>query len=91
MSGLRRNTATAATAASRRITTPGLRPILALLADVKAVFCVRIGHAPWQKLEQAGIEPCVEGAWRPVSEVLPDWWQQRRGSWPAARAQQGVA
>jgi nitrogen fixation protein NifB len=65
--------------------------ILALLADVKAVFCVRIGHAPWQKLEQAGIEPCVEGAWRPVSEVLPDWWQQRRGSWPAARAQQGVA
>ncbi|MER2444784.1 nitrogenase cofactor biosynthesis protein NifB [Klebsiella grimontii] len=65
--------------------------ILELLADVKAVFCVRIGHTPWQQLEQEGIEPCVDGAWRPVSEVLPAWWQQRRGSWPAALPHKGVA
>ncbi|STS91889.1 nitrogenase cofactor biosynthesis protein NifB [Klebsiella variicola] len=28
-----------------------LAALLALLADVKAVFCVRIGHTPWQQLE----------------------------------------
>jgi nitrogen fixation protein NifB len=55
------------------------------------VFCVRIGHTPWQQLEQQGIEPCVDGAWRSVAEVLPAWWQQRRQSLAASRLRQGVA
>ena len=68
-----------------------LAALLALLADVKAVFCVRIGHTPWQQLERQGIEPQVDGAWRSVAEVLPAWWQRRRQSLAASRLRQGVA
>lgn len=68
-----------------------LAALLALLADVKAVFCVRIGHTPWQQLELQGIEPQVDGAWRSVAEVLPAWWQRRRQSLAASRLRQGVA
>lgn len=52
--------------------------VLDLLADVKAVFCARIGYAPWQKLEARGIQPCVDHAWQPVNEALTGWWQQWR-------------
>jgi nitrogen fixation protein NifB len=55
------------------------------------VFCVRIGHTPWQQLELQGIEPQVDGAWRSVAEVLPAWWQRRRQSLAASRLRQGVA
>jgi hypothetical protein len=54
--------------------------MLALLADVKAVFCVRIGHTPWQQLELQGIEP----RGRRVAfgrRGAARWWQQRRQSW----------
>jgi nitrogen fixation protein NifB len=68
-----------------------LAALLALLADVKAVFCVRIGHTPWQQLELQGIEPQVDGAWHSVAEVLPAWWQRRRQSLAASRLRQGVA
>ncbi|MBI0509300.1 nitrogenase cofactor biosynthesis protein NifB, partial [Dickeya dianthicola] len=57
--------------------------MLALLADVEAVFCARIGYAPWQKLEQQGIQPCVEGAWQNIADVLGRWWRQRRQARPA--------
>ncbi|MCL2892037.1 nitrogenase cofactor biosynthesis protein NifB [Brenneria tiliae] len=51
--------------------------VIALLADVKAVFCARIGLAPWQRLESAGIEPYVNGAWQPVRETLERWRAER--------------
>ncbi|CAG75837.1 femo cofactor biosynthesis protein [Pectobacterium atrosepticum SCRI1043] len=59
--------------------TERLSALLALLADVDAVFCARIGFEPWNKLEQQGIQPCIEGAWQNVTEVLTAWWQQRQG------------
>ncbi|MFS2225139.1 nitrogenase cofactor biosynthesis protein NifB [Pantoea sp. B65] len=55
-----------------------LTALLALLADMQAVFCARIGHQPWQALEQAGIEPQVTGAWQSVNGTLQQWWQQRQ-------------
>ncbi|WP_413733369.1 nitrogenase cofactor biosynthesis protein NifB [Sodalis sp. RH21] len=54
-----------------------LEAVAALLADVSAVFCARIGLGPWQRLEQAGIEPNIKGAWRPVKEVVEEWRRQR--------------
>ncbi|MBJ7220842.1 MULTISPECIES: nitrogenase cofactor biosynthesis protein NifB [unclassified Brenneria] len=65
-----------------------LEQVIALLADVKAVFCARIGLAPWQRLESAGIEPDVNGAWRPVRETLEQWRAQRI---QPEVSQQGVA
>ncbi|ACS84324.1 nitrogenase cofactor biosynthesis protein NifB [Musicola paradisiaca] len=65
--------------------------MLALLSDVKAVFCARIGYAPWQKLEQHGIQPCVEGAWQSVHDVLSRWWQQHRQQMASDDREKGVA
>ncbi|ADN00202.1 FeMo cofactor biosynthesis protein NifB [Dickeya dadantii 3937] len=65
--------------------------MLALLADVEAVFCARIGYAPWQQLEQQGIQPNVEGAWQNVAEVLGRWWRQRQQARPAGERAQGAA
>ncbi|WJY15558.1 nitrogenase cofactor biosynthesis protein NifB [Pectobacteriaceae bacterium CE90] len=65
--------------------------VLALLADVQAVFCARIGYAPWQKLENSGIEPCVEGAWQNVTDVLTTWWRQRQLTVCASGDEKGVA
>lgn len=62
-----------------------------LLADVKAVFCARIGYAPWQKLEACGIQPCVDRAWQPVNAALTDWWQQWQPKARADAASRGVA
>ncbi|SFN42199.1 nitrogen fixation protein NifB [Formivibrio citricus] len=36
------------------------------LADCAAILAVRIGHAPWKKLEQAGIQPVVEHAFASI-------------------------
>jgi nitrogen fixation protein NifB len=49
-----------------------LTAIIDLLADVQAVFGVRIGPAPWKKLTQRGIEPHIDGAWQSVPDVLSD-------------------
>ncbi|XBS67996.1 nitrogenase cofactor biosynthesis protein NifB [Acerihabitans sp. KWT182] len=68
-----------------------LEAIVALLADVSAVFCARIGMGPWQRLEQAGIEPCVSGAWQPVCEVITLWWRQRRQPSASGHTRQGAA
>nr|WP_113865194.1 nitrogenase cofactor biosynthesis protein NifB [Brenneria salicis]NMN91728.1 nitrogen fixation protein NifB [Brenneria salicis ATCC 15712 = DSM 30166]RBP65786.1 nitrogen fixation protein NifB [Brenneria salicis ATCC 15712 = DSM 30166]RLM31825.1 nitrogenase cofactor biosynthesis protein NifB [Brenneria salicis ATCC 15712 = DSM 30166] len=65
-----------------------LDQVIALLADVKAVFCARIGMAPWQRLEAEGIEPCVNGAWQPIRKTLEQWWMQRA---QVEVSQQGVA
>lgn len=65
--------------------------LLELLADVQAVFCARIGYGPWKQLEQRGIQPCVEGAWQNVTEVLADWWQQRQGQPAVQPKAQGAA
>lgn len=54
--------------------------MLDLLADVKAVFCSRIGYGPWQRLEAQGIQPCVDDAWQPVSDALARWWETWRGA-----------
>lgn len=62
-----------------------------LLADVKAVFCARIGYAPWQKLEARGIQPCVDDAWQPVNTALLGWWQRWRQQCAAEQPDQGVA
>jgi nitrogen fixation protein NifB len=48
-----------------------LAALLALLADVKAVFCVRIGHTPWQQLELQGIEPWTARGVRSPRCCLP--------------------
>ncbi|WP_373963874.1 nitrogenase cofactor biosynthesis protein NifB [Kosakonia sacchari] len=52
-----------------------LDTVLDLLADVKAVFCARIGYEPWQKLQSRGIQPCVDDAWQPIASSLLRWWQ----------------
>lgn len=66
--------------------------IFDLLADVKAVFCVRMGYTPWQKLEARGIQPCVDDAWQPVTEALHRWWQTWRShNKPMQRQNKGVA
>jgi nitrogen fixation protein NifB len=64
--------------------------MLDLLTDVDAVFCARVGMAPWQQLEEAGIAPVVDYAWQPVREALQQWWEQRARNDNATR-QQGVA
>jgi nitrogen fixation protein NifB len=48
---------------------------LTLLADMDAVFCSRLGLGPWQKLEEAGVQPVVDYAWQPIREALSAWWQ----------------
>ena len=65
--------------------------IFDLLADVKAVFCSRIGYAPWQHLEARGIQPCVDDAWRPVDDALSRWWERYRRNWRDNECQKGVA
>lgn len=65
--------------------------LLDLLADVDAVFCARIGYGPWQKLEQRGIQPHVEGAWQPITEVLAQWWRQRQTSAGNESKEKGAA
>ncbi|SCC24498.1 nitrogen fixation protein NifB [Kosakonia oryzendophytica] len=65
--------------------------LFALLADVKAVFCARIGYAPWQKLEARGIQPCVDDAWQPINTALLRWWQRWRQQCAAKQPDQGVA
>lgn len=65
--------------------------LLELLADVKAVFCARMGYAPWQKLEEKGIQPCVDAAWQPVSQALSHWWRQYRQLTPPDSREKGVA
>ncbi|QOV66649.1 nitrogenase cofactor biosynthesis protein NifB [Citrobacter sp. BDA59-3] len=65
--------------------------IMALLADVKAVFCSRIGYGPWQQLEAQGIEPCVDDAWQPVLPTLARWWEKARQEWQQADCHKGVA
>lgn len=52
--------------------------MLSVLSDIDAVFCVRLGLSPWKKLEQAGIEPHVEYAWRPVHDALTAWWNTKQ-------------
>ena len=64
--------------------------VLALLGDVEAVFCARLGMTPWQELEKAGIQPVVEYAWQPIREALVSWWQQRPAQ-PETQRRQGVA
>lgn len=54
-----------------------LMDTLALLADLQAVFCSRVGMAPWQRLEEAGIQPVTEYAWQSIPEALSQWWQQQ--------------
>ncbi|WP_413722936.1 nitrogenase cofactor biosynthesis protein NifB [Sodalis sp. RH24] len=66
-----------------------LDAVVDLLADMAAVFCARIGMGPWERLEQAGIEPCVGGAWQPVAATLGQWWRQRGQK--TAAAVKGVA
>lgn len=68
-----------------------MRAMLALLADVQAVFCARIGWSPWQKLEAQGIQPCVDNAWQPVQTTLAAWWQRYREAWLAQTCNKGVA
>ncbi|NDL62975.1 nitrogenase cofactor biosynthesis protein NifB [Acerihabitans arboris] len=68
-----------------------LDAVVDLLADVAAVFCARIGMGPWQRLEQAGIEPCVGGAWQPVAATLGQWWRQRGKETDAVATGQGPA
>lgn len=66
--------------------------IFDLLADVQAVFCVRMGYTPWQKLEALGIQPCVDDAWQPVTAALTRWWQDYRTRIASAdRRNKGVA
>ena len=65
--------------------------IMALLADVKAVFCSRIGYGPWQQLEAQGIEPCVDDAWQPVLPTLARWWEKARQQWQQDDCHKGVA
>ncbi|HEY0211430.1 nitrogenase cofactor biosynthesis protein NifB [Acerihabitans sp.] len=78
-----------------RATEQRLGEVVDLLADMAAVFCARIGLGPWQRLEQAGIEPCVGGAWQPVAATLGQWWQRRNkaasGAAGADPAIKGVA
>ena len=64
--------------------------MLELLADVSAVFCARVGMAPWQQLEEVGIAPVVDFAWQPIREALQTWWNsQDHGS--VQRQRRGVA
>lgn len=65
--------------------------MLDLLADVKAVFCSRIGYGPWQRLEAQGIQPCVDDAWQPISPALLRWWETWRQKWQDVDSQKGVA
>ena len=70
--------------------------MLDLLTDVDAVFCARVGMAPWQQLEESGIAPVVDYAWQPIREALQQWWETRGQAEDAARKiqsrrQQGVA
>lgn len=48
---------------------------IAILADCEVVLSARIGFAPWQKLESAGIQPDVEHAMEPVEEAVAAVWQ----------------
>nr|WP_318381762.1 nitrogenase cofactor biosynthesis protein NifB [uncultured Enterobacter sp.] len=65
--------------------------IMELLADVKAVFCARIGFAPWQQLEARGITPCVDAAWEKIPDALCRWWEVHRQTWSDNASERGVA
>ncbi|AHF02463.1 FeMo cofactor biosynthesis protein NifB [Marichromatium purpuratum 984] len=47
-----------------------LAPALAALADCAMVLCSRIGLAPWERLETAGIRPNGELAMLPIEQAL---------------------
>lgn len=65
--------------------------VLDLLSDVDAVFCARVGMAPWQQLEEAGIAPVVDHAWQPIRESLQSWWSQRATAISRSAIRRGVA
>ncbi|MFC3912351.1 nitrogenase cofactor biosynthesis protein NifB [Pseudaeromonas sharmana] len=68
-----------------------LMTVLDLLSDVDAVFCARVGMAPWQQLEEAGIAPVVDHAWQPIRESLQSWWSQRATAISRSAIRRGVA
>jgi nitrogen fixation protein NifB len=54
------------------------------------VFCVRIGHTPWQSWNRQALNRSVDGAWRSVAEVLPAV-AAAAPELAASRLRQGVA
>lgn len=68
-----------------------LMTVLDLLSDVDAVFCARVGMAPWQQLEEAGVQPVVDYAWQPIRDALQNWWSLRSSISHQAVTRQGVA
>ncbi|MDQ7990434.1 MAG: nitrogenase cofactor biosynthesis protein NifB [Candidatus Dactylopiibacterium sp.] len=51
---------------------------VATLADCEVVLCARIGMAPWQALESAGIRPDGEHAMEPVAAAAQAVWHALR-------------
>lgn len=68
-----------------------LMTVLDLLSDVDAVFCARVGMAPWQQLEEAGVQPVVDYAWQPIRDALQNWWSLRSSTSHQAVTRKGVA
>lgn len=68
-----------------------LMTVLDLLSDVDAVFCARVGMAPWQQLEEAGVQPVVDYAWQPIRDALQNWWSSRSSTSHQAVTRKGVA
>ena len=66
-----------------------LQHTLELLADCQMVLCSRIGFAPWQRLEAAGILPNGEYAMSPIATALAAVYREqpvRRLSAPLAQS-----
>ncbi len=49
---------------------PRLNGIIRALAGCELLLCAKIGYAPWQKLESAGIQPNSEHALEPIEDAL---------------------
>ncbi|CAG9297134.1 nitrogenase cofactor biosynthesis protein NifB [Celerinatantimonas diazotrophica] len=52
-----------------------VQAVLQILEDIDAVFCARIGMAPWRKLEAQHTTPVVDYAWQPIHQAIAQWWQ----------------
>ncbi|MGE4527482.1 MAG: nitrogenase cofactor biosynthesis protein NifB [Rhodospirillaceae bacterium] len=58
---------------------------IAMLSDCAAVVCARIGLAPWERLEAAGLRPNGEHGWEAVEPALAAVYAEIRAAAPLAQ------
>lgn len=63
-----------------------LEPIIRALDGCEVVLCAKIGHAPWQLLVAAGIQPNSEHPGEPIEQACRAVWHEMQWRGPGTRS-----